>query len=153
MGDVRAALAAVSCLVLLAACQQRAAPEASIFTVVRDNNVGRLGQYLAEGGDPNLVNSQGDSLLYIASGPRGGIEVLERLIRAGAKIDAASGEGRTALHNAAGWCDIDIVTALLEAGASADLEDDEGRTPTDKVCLEPTDRREAVLALLTEAGG
>jgi len=138
---------------ILAGCQQRAGPENSIFSVVRDNNADRVQQYLAEGGDPDLTNDQGDSLLFIASGPRGGLQVVEALLVGGADTGLTSAEGRTALHNAAGWCDVAIVETLLEAGADPMREDGEGRTPADNVCAEPADRRAAVLETLEGAGG
>ena len=138
--------------VVLVACQAANTDEHPVFSFVRNNDAGRVGQYLAEAGDPNLKNGNGDSLLYVASGAKGGIDVVRLLLLGGADPDAISRQGRTALHTAAGWCNTDIVAALLESGARVDIKNDEGKLAIDVVCSQPRDRRDPVLALLRAAG-
>lgn len=133
---------------ILAGCQQRAVAENDIFTVVRSNNADRLTQYLAEGGDPDLVDSQGDSLLYLATGAKGGIEVTRVLVTGGAQIDLANADGRTPLHNAAGWCNVDIVAVLVAGGADLDAVDGSGKSVEETVCARPADRRAETLILI-----
>lgn len=137
----------------LAGCQQRAVSEDPVFDVVRDNDVARVGQYLAEGGDPNRTNTRGETLLYVASGARGGTDVVRTLLLGGADLDLGNSVGRSPLHNASGWCNVETVLVLLDSGADATATDNDGDKPIDVVCVEPVDRRHAVISLLTEAGG
>lgn len=148
----RLAVAALA-VIALAACQQRAVSEDPVFDVVRDNDDGRVGQYLAEGGDPNRTNSRGETMLYVASGARGGTEVVRTLLLGGADVDLGNAAGRTPLHAASGWCNVELVVLLLDNGASAAATDNDGDKPIDVVCVEPVERRHAVISLLTEAGG
>lgn len=141
----------VFCLVFLAACQPEGEDESPVFSVVRSNNVSRLTQYLAEGGNPNLQNEDGDSLLYVASGAKGGYDVARLLLIGGADPNQISREGRTSLHTAAGWCNADIVELLLESGAQTDIVNDEGKRAIEMVCAQPRDRRDPVLSLLRAA--
>ncbi len=141
-------------LLLLVACQSSGGDDESpIFSVVRNNDANRLGQYLAEGGNPNVMNEDGDTLLYVASGAKGGSEVVRRLLTGGADPDLTSREGRTPLHTAAGWCNEEIVRLLLGAGARTDIENSEGKLAKDVVCSQPLERRERVLAILLSAQG
>lgn len=135
---------------LVAGCQPAGDDEHPIFSIVRHNNADRLGQYLAEGGDPNIFNGT-DSLLYTASGAKGGLEVVQRLVLGEVDLNAISREGRTALHTAAAWCNTDIVALLLEAGARTDIKNSEGKHAIDVVCVAPLDRREPVLALFLQS--
>ena len=141
-------------VLLVAACQASVVepgPQEKAFSAVRSNDETGLGQYLAGGGDPNARNEDGDSLLYVASGAKGGVEVARALISAGADIDMISREGRTALHTAAAWCNADIVELLLAAGARTDIANSEGNVAMDVICSRPPDRREQVLALFFKA--
>lgn len=132
---------------MLGACQPRAVPEDQIVIAVRQNDVGTVHEWLAGGGDANLKTRDGDPLLYVAAGPRGGIDVAETLIGGGADVNGKNEDGRTVLENAAGWCDVEMVRLLLNSGA------DLGRLsqPADAdriICKQPFDRRAAVFALL-----
>ena len=140
-------------ILVLAACQPTADPNNAIFTVVRNNDASKLGKFLTEGGNPNLVDANGDTLLYVASGARGGLEVVNLLLLAGADIDKTSNQGRTPLHTAAAWCNVDIVAALLNAGARTDIMNDENKNALDVVCARPLDRREQVIALFLKVKG
>lgn len=139
------------CIAFLSACQPAGEDESPVFSVVRSNNVSRLTQYLAEGGNPGLQNEDGDALLYVASGAKGGYDVARLLLIGGADPNQISREGRTALHTAAGWCNADIVELLLESGARTDIMNDEGKRAIEMVCSQPRDRRDPVLALLRAA--
>ncbi len=138
---------------VLAACQPKTDPNNAIFSIVRNNDASKLGKYLTEGGNPDLKDSNGDSLLYVASGARGGLEVVNLLLLAGANIDQTSNQGRTALHTAAAWCNVDIVAALLNAGARTDIMNDENKNALDVVCSLPQDRRDQVIALFLKVKG
>lgn len=136
------------CCFMLSGCQNRSGnPE--IVTAVALNDVAKVEAYLAGGGDPDLKSADGKPLLYLAAGPRGGLEVLQSLIAGGAALNVASAEGRTVLQNAAGWCAVEIVDALLYAGAEREKAGANGLIPLDVVCKSPQDRRELVIWLLT----
>src|SRR5690554_5761756 len=134
--------------VLMAGCQADQGGESPAVQMVRDNDAASLADYLAQGGDPNALSEDGAPLLYLAAGPRGGMAVLSALIAAGAQVDAANRSGRTALMNAAGWCDAEMVAALLETGADPALAASDGKTARDAVCPGPLDRRAEVLNIL-----
>jgi ankyrin repeat protein len=100
---------------------------------------------LAHGAEVDLVNSRGLTALMLASGvarsptaTRGeyvtqaqSIAVLDKMIDAGAQLDAADWRGVTALHGAAaqGWTE--VVRHLAARGAPLDATDASGLTPRD----------------------
>lgn len=145
---VRAALAIMFIVLVSAACTPRATRETPEAIMVRDNDAAALAEYLAQGGNPDATGRNGDPLLYLATGPRGGMAVLTTLIEAGAQLDKANADGRTALMNAAGWCDAAMVSVLLEAGADKTLQSGDGKVARDAVCSGPLDRRAEVLNIL-----
>ncbi|MCB9994350.1 MAG: ankyrin repeat domain-containing protein [Hyphomicrobiaceae bacterium] len=144
-------------LVLIAAmsvagCSQtRPQREPPVVTAVVQNDVVTLRQYLAEGGDPNYTTAEGDPLIYLATGARGGLEVTEALVTAGADLSAVNSEGRPALHNAAGWCNVAIVDLLIRSGASLSQTGKNGESLDEVVCARPPDRRQQVLDLIAGA--
>ena len=75
--------------------------------------------------DPDLIHrrqsEEGNTLLHTAAS-HASVEILRRLIDAGADLNAHAGEGWTPLHNAAGVNRVEIVAVLLAAGADAELE-------------------------------
>ena len=141
---------ALAILVLaLGACQPRAVPNDPIIASVRANDAAAIAAYIANGGDVNLKDREGNPLLYIASGPQGGPEAVAALIAAGARVDTRSAKGRTPLENAVGWCDIQMVQLLLYAGA--DPMGLAGGRAAEVACKEPTDRRASVLTIIDTA--
>lgn len=139
-------------ILLLAGCEARQLQETPAAGAVRNNDYQALTAYLAQGGNPNAESRDGDALLYLASGPRGGHAVLAVLLEAGADVNKGARNGRTALMNAAGWCDAQMVVMLLGAGADARALGPENKTARDSVCSGPLDRRQAVLAIFDAAG-
>lgn len=142
---------------LLAACgtpQERSAKnivsdeQSRVFAFVRDNDAESLEAYLATGGDANLVDEEGETLLHWATGAKGGAEVTQVLLERGALVNAINARGRSALHNAASWCSIDIMALLLGHGADAQLRDGSGVSIEDAVCARPAQRRDEALGLL-----
>lgn len=135
----------------LAACQPRATKEHEIVSSVLNNRAGEVSEYLNEGGDPHRVNREGDPLIYIAVGSRGGYNVAVLLLKAGADPNAHTAKGRSALTNAVGWCNVDIVRILLQAGADVTDPTSSGKSIQDAVCSAPLNKRESVLKLLENA--
>ncbi len=139
---------------LIGACQpaEPVSEKASeAFSAVRNNDVVKLVQLLEQGVIPDSMNEDGDALLYVASGAKGGFEVAEFLVASGADLNLISREGRTALHTAAAWCNSQIVALLLDAGARTDIANSEGKIAMDVTCSRPPQRREQVLALFFQA--
>lgn len=78
-------------------------------------------------------------------------EELQRLLDAGADIDAADRAGFTALHFAAQQNALEALELLLRAGAEIDPEDAYGNTPLSRATFnDPGDGR--AIALLRAAG-
>lgn len=144
-------IASLICVILagfvLTACQSRM-PNPEVVRDVALNDYEAVGRYLSEGGDPNIQSGDGKSLLFIATGQRGGLEVTKQLIAAGADVNGVSAQGRTILQNAASWCVAEIVDVLLQAGADRNAIGAGDKTALDVVCKSPQDRREAVIGLL-----
>ncbi|WP_051332342.1 ankyrin repeat domain-containing protein [Cucumibacter marinus] len=152
MGFVHAGLVlgAMLALATVSGCE-RPPPDPPIARDVRNNDVEAVRAYLAEGGDPNAEDGDGDSLLYISAGPRGGAAVMALLLEAGADPEKGSGERRSALQNAAGWCTPRQVQMLVDAGADPLKKGWNGKTPLDEVCAAPEDRRQEVIEILERA--
>lgn len=115
-------LIAALVLVLLLGCSIN---EETVFSWVDRNDAKRVEQWLEAGGDPDLKDGEGRSLLYIAAGPHGGRDVLRVLIEHGARVDGGAGR-YTPLMNAASWSDDEAVMALLGAGADPCLRNESG---------------------------
>ena len=138
-------------IIFISACQPRK-PEKEIASAVQQNNGDKVSEYLAKGGNPNAVSRFGDPLLYLAVGRQGGVEVTKILIKAGAKINAQSKSGITALTSAASWCNAEEVILLIQGGADVNLKGKNGRTPIQSVCETPKKRKQLTIDILTSAG-
>src|SRR5262245_5085818 len=66
-----------------------------------------------------------------------------------ADVNAAQGDGATALHWAAHWNQLDMVRLLLGAGANVNAADDHGVTP---LALAATNGNTGIIDLLLQAG-
>jgi ankyrin repeat protein len=64
----------------------------------------------------------------MAAAYSGHVEAVRALLKAGAQMNARSGDGNTALILAAGWGDIDSVRALLESAAEVNAKNKWGQT-------------------------
>jgi ankyrin repeat protein len=78
--------------------------------------------YLARGGDPDLRGREFGSTLLHAAAFKGRTRLVEALVRAGADVDAVTGQSFTPLASAAHKGHIGCVRALLAAGASLACE-------------------------------
>lgn len=141
----------VMVLLLVTGCQSRRGNAPIVRSVVL-NDVDKVSQYLAEGGDADFTSHNGNPLLYIAAGSKGGVEVAALLIKAGADVNGQSKSGRTILQNASSWCDLAMVSLLLKSGADVNLVGKNGKSALDALCKSPADSREPVLQVLLSAG-
>lgn len=97
-----------------------------LFKVIKQNNVTRVQELLAQGVNPNVVNSMGQTPLMMAAALRTDNPViLTTLIKAGAKINAQDRvEGHTALHYALGYQGSDSTENAAELVRHGALFDD-----------------------------
>jgi len=91
---------------------------------------------IALGNDPALITSPYDGTALIAAAHLGHVEVVRRLIEAGAPLDHVNNLGWTALMEAVVLGDggpdhRQVVRLLVEAGADRSIADRGGKTPLD----------------------
>jgi ankyrin repeat protein len=113
----------------------------------------RVKTLLQAGADPELVDSEGTTPLYVAS-VNGEAEVVRLLLAAGASPDTESnglGSEGTPLCAAACWGHTEAVHALLTRGADPNMHEDHGtgRSPLAWAIDGP---HPETIALLTAAG-
>ena len=89
---------------------------------------------LERGASPNVADKNGVTPLSIAAG-LGFIEGVERLVKAGARIDGGNAAGETPLIAAVHKRDLPMIRLLLKHGANADKADNSGRTARDYATL------------------
>lgn len=96
---------------------------------------------LKAGADPHVADADGKQPIHTAARSLGlvSLECVERLLAAGARVDAKARGGDTPLHLAR---HVDVVTALVKAGASLEATDNDGAT-----ALEALEGRNPMLAI------
>lgn len=119
------------CLFLLLTACSRQEP-VNIFTAVADDNASYVRAWIKQGGNPDTRDINGQSLLYIATGPHGGHRVLIALLEGGADPNLGV-HGYTPLMNVASWADLKGVRILLGHGANHNLRNADGRTALELV--------------------
>jgi len=87
----------------------------------------KLKEYLENGGDPNLRDARGRTLLHYAA-KEGNLEAVRLLLKHKADPNARDRRGRTPLHYAV-LADDEVVVELIKAGAEVNAKDKDGRTP------------------------
>lgn len=99
----------------------------SVFETVAKGNLCDLVKSLKES-DINALNTSNETLLHIAAA-HGYTEIIDYLIRKGAKLDIKDKIGRIPLHRAAEKGHDNAVKMLLHAGANMYTLDQEAKTP------------------------
>jgi ankyrin repeat protein len=128
---------------ILVGCTDRVISVEEAFKAVDSNDSSTLKKFLEQGGNPNSLNSANDSLLYVATGPHGGYQVLKLLLESGADPDKGSGK-YTPLMNASSWCWLDGVKLLVENGANLELKNSRDQTALETVCFAGGEREEVI---------
>ncbi|XP_072014193.1 LOW QUALITY PROTEIN: uncharacterized protein [Amphiura filiformis] len=75
------------------------------------------------------IKTKRQSLALFLASHRGYFYLVDKLLSAGAKPDAQTPSGRTALHAACAMGNIGCVDSLLQHNAALDIKDSHGRTP------------------------
>ena len=130
-----------------------------IFSACARNDGERLRELLRQDGDgARQRNGQGETPLHWAAWC-GSVECAEQLLGAGAHVNAATNNGKTPLHFAAGPLDapvdrprpdnIEVVRVLAANGAALDASDHHARTPLHHAAFQGYGR---VAEALLEAG-
>lgn len=98
-----------------------------LYEAVQYQDAAAVSKLLAEGADPNSVNSLGYTPLLRAV-ETGQAAIVHRLLEAGANTDHRDGDGRTAAELAVEADNGDVIEALLNAGADFNTADAYGNT-------------------------
>ena len=88
-----------------------------------------LANYLKNGGDPNLKKEGSPLLALCWVGSGCGYKCAAMLLESGAKADATTSYGDTALMEAAMWADTEGMRLLLRYGANPNAKNQGGETP------------------------
>eukprot|EP00903_Cladosiphon_okamuranus_P014577 g13519.t1 len=123
--------------------------ETPLLRAVRAQHLGTVNALLAAGASPN-VSGNSDTLLFAALdgsiAAYRGSDIPQTLLRHGARVDAVTGDGETALHAAAAWADDYMVDKLVAAGAMVGTPGMNRSTPLHAACA--TQNLDTAVALL-----
>ena len=86
-----------------------------IHESVEEQDVEAVKEYLANGGDANATDFEGDTLLLLAAFVSNS-EIIDLLLEKGADVNAKGGYGRTPIHVAVIHCEVEVVAKLIEKG-------------------------------------
>jgi ankyrin repeat protein len=118
------------------ATQSSSPPEVDIATAISEGNVQAVEQHLAAGTDPNHKDPTSGSPILNAAAVYGHREIVEALLKEGAKVTETDREGNSALHAAAFLGRSEVVELLLEKGADANAKNNRGQSPMDSVAAD-----------------
>jgi tetratricopeptide (TPR) repeat protein len=119
--------------------------KSALYKAVRDGRLDDAARLIELGADANQQHEDYGSLLNVAVGE---LDMVRLLLEHGADVNAQWRQG-TALMNATGQGDEEMVELLLSAGADPDLGDDRGETP---LGVAATQSQVKIVRLLLEAG-
>ena len=89
-----------------------------MYVSAREGNLKNLEILLQMGVSPDLRDGEGNTSLIIAAPSH--IDIIRRLLEAGADVNAKNNYGVTALMQAANWGNIVVIDELLKYGANVD---------------------------------
>ncbi len=90
-----------------------------LFGLARQRATEPLAAYVEAGGDPNLANHKGDSLVMLAA-YHGHADTVAALLALGADPNRVNDRGQTPLAGAIFKDEADVVSALVAGGAEPD---------------------------------
>jgi Ankyrin repeats (3 copies) len=131
---------------VLGACTRE---PSNVFAAVQANDSTYVARWLEAGGNPNLLSSENESLLYVATGPKGGYKVLALLLNGCADPEIGA-YGYTPLMNAASWVSLPAVEMLLAHGADPRRLNERGEIAID-VVGQSGGKEQAVIAKLKQS--
>ena len=102
----------------------------SVWGAARRGEIEEIKKFLAEGGDVNARNNEGDTLLASAA-LVGEDEMVGYLLKRGADATLGNKERNTPLHGAALLGQFEVVQLLIASGGDINATNQEGRTPLD----------------------
>lgn len=106
-------------------------------------------QLLEAGADPNYAEPKNKQHSLIFIGERGGFEIAEMLIKAGAKVNFQDNFGLTPLHWAARRGHFDVLKLYVEQEADLNVQEDYGFTPLHEAA---ENKRAEIVSYLIEKG-
>ncbi|MCC6906563.1 MAG: ankyrin repeat domain-containing protein [Phycisphaerales bacterium] len=145
---------ALSAMVLLAVWKSAGRPRLDLLhAAARDGDVEAVTDLLAAGADVNAPCHDGpwdytDLTPLMWAARRGRSDVIQRLIDAGADVQAVDSKRQTALHWAAWRGDVDSIQLLLAAGADLEAISGDDLSPLACAIMQGAPRRQAAIALL-----
>lgn len=111
--------------------------ETPLLRAVMMRHLGTVNALLAAGASPN-VSGDSETLLYAALegsiSDYDGPDIAQALLQHGARMNALTHKGETALHAAAAWTEDYMVDILVEAGAMVSTPCMHGGTPLHAAC-------------------
>ena len=81
--------------------------------------------------DPNLIDSDGNSLLQLATINKHGVKILEMLLDLGADVNVTDKNGNTLLHFAINGRNTSVVEFLISKGMDVNKKNNDRKSPLD----------------------
>lgn len=116
-----------ACWALVASAGAAVADSAVLLAAAKSANHAAALAALEKKPDPNLADSDGSTALLWAV-HHGDVDLVQRLLAAGADVKAGNQYGATPMSEAAIVADVAVLDALLRAGADADSPNADGQT-------------------------
>jgi ankyrin repeat protein len=133
-----------------------------LMRAARGRDVETIQMLLDAGASAKARQDDGTGVLHAMAGGRPAAndkdaailaDALDRLLLAGAQIDAAGADGQTPMHRAARGGNAKLIELLFERGAPLDVKDKDGRTPHDLVAAPGRGNSPEIAALLKRLAG